>query len=78
MDREMARPLRLLIVEDSEDDTLLLLRELRQGGFEPTWDRIETAGDLAAALDRGAWDLVIADFTMPGFNGADALAIRVV
>jgi len=63
-DGEMG-PLRVLIVEDSEDDALLLLRELRHAGYEPRWQRIETADALMAALDREPWDIVIADFTMP-------------
>ena len=71
----MSTPLRLLIVEDSEDDALLLLRELRKGGFEPRWQRIDTADGLVTALDREQWDLVIADFSMPQFSGTDALAL---
>ena len=71
----MSTPLRLLIVEDSEDDALLLLRELRKGGFEPRWQRIDTADELVTALDREQWDLVIADFSMPQFSGTDALAL---
>ena len=68
-------PLRVLIVEDSEDDALLLLRELRHAGYEPRWQRIETADALMAALDREPWDIVIADFTMPEFSGTQALAL---
>src|SRR5712692_3394609 len=70
-----SKPLRVLIVEDSEDDAMLLVRELRHGGFEPTWERIETATAMIAALDREPWDLAIADFTMPSFGGTEALAL---
>jgi diguanylate cyclase (GGDEF)-like protein len=71
----MSTPLRLLIVEDSEDDALLLLRELRQGGFDPRWQRIDTADALVSALEREQWDLVIADFSIPGFSGTEALEL---
>jgi DNA-binding response OmpR family regulator len=62
-------PLRLLILEDSDEDNELLVYELRQGGFVPIWERVETAAAMVAALDRGPWDLVVADFTMPTFSG---------
>ncbi|MBA3703541.1 MAG: two-component system response regulator, partial [Rubrobacteraceae bacterium] len=39
----MGAPLRVLLVEDSEDDALLLVRMLRRGGFDPTWERVDTA-----------------------------------
>jgi DNA-binding NtrC family response regulator len=65
-------PLRVLIVEDSEDDTLLLVRELRRGGFEPEFIRVETPEDLGAALKDREWDLVISDYLMPHFSGLDA------
>jgi hypothetical protein len=42
-DPSSPRPLRVLIVEDSENDTLLLLRELERGGYEPNYERVETA-----------------------------------
>ena len=67
--------MRLLIVEDSEDDAKLLVREVRHGGFEPTWERVDTAAALTAALDWGPWDIVISDFTMPGFSGTEALVL---
>ncbi len=69
----MGRPLRILIVEDSEDDTRLLLRELRRGGFETAWQRVETADGMNAALAREKWDLIVADYTMPQFTGLGAL-----
>ena len=47
----MGIPLRVLLVEDSEDDALLLLRMLRRGGYDPTWERVETAAAMEAALD---------------------------
>jgi len=71
----MGVPIRLLLVEDSEDDALLLLHELKRGGYEPTHERVATEAGLAAALDRQSWDLVIGDHSMPGFSGIAALVL---
>lgn len=71
----MREDLRLLIVEDSEDDAMLLVRHLRQGGFAPVFERVETTESMAAALHRQPWDLVIADYTLPRFSGRGALAL---
>jgi signal transduction histidine kinase/CheY-like chemotaxis protein len=71
----MERALRLLIVEDSEDDALLEIRELRKGGFDPSFERVESREELEAALAAGPWDAIVADFNLSGFNGRDALAL---
>jgi two-component system cell cycle sensor histidine kinase/response regulator CckA len=70
-----APPLRLLLVEDSEDDAQLLVRRLTRGGFEVQAERVQTAGDFQAALDRQPWDIVIGDHSMPQFSGGAALAM---
>jgi PAS domain S-box-containing protein len=70
-----APPLRLLLVEDSEDDAQLLVRRLARGGFEIQAERVQTAGDFQAALDRQPWDIVIGDHSMPQFSGGAALAL---
>ena len=62
-------PLRVLIVEDSEDDARLLLRELRRGGYAPVFERVATPASLDAALERQTWDVVISDYVIPGFGG---------
>jgi two-component system, cell cycle sensor histidine kinase and response regulator CckA len=67
--------LHILIVEDSEDDLLLLLRELRRGGYNPDYVRVETAAEMQAALDRQPWDIVIADYTLPRFSAPEALQL---
>ncbi len=71
----MSVPLRVLIAEDSEDDALLLVRELKRGGYEPTYERVASAAAMAAALDRRGWDLVIGDHSMPHFSGLTALSL---
>ena len=71
----MGIPLRVLIVEDSEDDVALLLRELRRGGYDLTFERVDTPGAMKTALDKQTWDLVIADYSMPHFSAPDALAL---
>src|SRR2546426_7505327 len=71
----MSKPLRLLIVEDSEADTLLLLHELRRGDYNPTFERVDTPAAMSAALDRQRWDVVVADFSMPHFNALAALEL---
>lgn len=63
----------MLIVEDSVDDTDLILLELRRNGFDPTYERVDTRESLGTALARKHWDIVISDYAMPGFNGLDAL-----
>jgi two-component system sensor histidine kinase UhpB len=68
-------PLRLLMVEDSEDDALLLERELRRGGYEPVSQRVQTAEAMSAELKRQEWDIVISDYIMPKFNGLDAFKL---
>ena len=69
----MSKALRVLCVEDSEEDSLLLLRELRNGGYDPVWERVDTADAMSVALEEGSWDLVLADFAMPGFSALAAL-----
>jgi PAS domain S-box-containing protein len=71
----MSVPLRVLLVEDSEDDALLLIMSLRRGGYDPTWERVDTAATMEAALDGRGWDLVISDHGMPAFNSSAALAL---
>ena len=71
----MGVPLRILLVEDSENDALLLLRELRRGGYDPLWQRVFTAADMEAALEERVWDLVVADHSMPAFSSLEALRL---
>ncbi len=68
-------PLRVLIVENSEDDTHSLVRALRRGGYDPTFERVETAAAMKAALDQRVWDIVISDYSMPHFSGLAALTL---
>jgi signal transduction histidine kinase len=69
------RPLQVLVIEDSEDDALLLEIELQRAGYAPACHRVETPAALTAALERQSWDLVLADYHLPGFDGLAALAI---
>ena len=71
----MTTPLRILIVEDSEADAELLLRELRRGGYAPEFERVETPEGLDDALARQPWDLIVSDYAMPRFNGLQALKL---
>jgi len=70
----MRTPLRLLMVEDSEADAELILRELSRGGYAVTSERVQTEAALAGALSRQEWDLVLSDYTMPHFSASGALA----
>jgi len=70
------KQLKTLMVEDDENDALLLELELQRAGYEPACQRVETAAAMSAALERQAWDLVVADYLLlPQFNGLDALAL---
>src|SRR5882762_6263729 len=71
----MGVPLRVLFIEDSEDDTALLVRELKRAGYETDYKRVDTPNSLKAVLAAGEWDLVISDFSMPLFSGTDALKL---
>jgi signal transduction histidine kinase len=69
----MNKPLSVLIIEDSENDELLLLRELKRSGYSPEAERVYTAADLETALQKKAWEVIISDFVMPKFSGLEAL-----
>ena len=71
---EPRKPLRLLVVEDSDDDYEILLREVRRGGYDITSTRVSNADDLSVMLGQ-PWDLVITDWLLPGFGGLQALEI---
>jgi len=68
-------PLRVLMVEDSEDDALLVLRELKKGGYNPERVRVETAAAMRKALQDKTWDVILCDYQLPGFNGIEAIAV---
>ncbi len=71
----MGKSIKLLIVEDSENDAALLIRTLQRGGYEPDYEIVETPEAMADALNRQEWDLVISDYLMPLFSGLDALKL---
>jgi DNA-binding NtrC family response regulator len=63
-------------VEDSEDDALLLVRELKRGGYEPVYERVYTRQAMEKALaERGPWDVIVSDYRMPRFGAPEALAV---
>ncbi len=69
------KPLRLLIVEDSEDDAALLIRALQQGGYDLSCHRVQTEDGLRAALADGVWDVIVSDYSMPEFTAPAALDV---
>jgi PAS domain S-box-containing protein len=71
----MRKPLRVLVVEDSELDAALLLKELARGSFDVAWERVETAEAMREALARKPWDIVVSDYSMPTFDAPRALAL---
>ncbi len=69
----MAQPLRVLLLEDLDTDAELMVRELKQAGFDLVWDRVETEESLLACLDR-PYDLILSDNSMPSFDAMKALS----
>lgn len=68
-----AAPLRVLFVEDDENDALLMVRLLEREGFAPAMQRVVSASAMREALERSDFDVVLSDFTMPGFDALQAL-----
>jgi signal transduction histidine kinase len=67
------RSLRVLVVEDSEPDVLLMLQLLKRGGFATQHEQVCGPGEMQAALQKGEWDLILADHAMPQFSSLEAL-----
>ena len=71
----MDTPLRVLLIEDSESDAALIIRQLKKADYAVTPERVETAAQMTAALEQQAWDCVIADYRLPQFDAPAALAV---
>ena len=69
------KPLKVLVIEDSETDALLLVEQLRAGGYAPDARRVDNAEDLMDALDKQKWDVIFSDHSMPRFSSTEALEI---
>jgi signal transduction histidine kinase len=69
----MTTPLRLLIIDDSHDDALLMTRAIRAGGFDVAYRRVQTEAELQGALSEKSWDAIVSDYAIPGFSGLEAL-----
>lgn len=67
-------PLRVLIIDDSESDALLVVRALKRGGYEPSYERVWESASLLAAFAQ-PWDVIVSDYSMPRFTGTQALAL---
>jgi len=69
----MSRPLRLLLIEDSERDAAHVMLALKRGGLSPEIRRVETRDEMLAALGDGTWDAIVSDYHLPRFSAPDAL-----
>ena len=75
MDKSEGSTIKVLIAEDSDDDALLIKRELKRGGYNPSMLRVDSASEMQTALESQPWDLIITDHNMPSFNSNDALTL---
>ena len=71
----VSKPLRILLVEDSEDDAELLVCHLEHHNCDVEWLRVETPEAMSSALDRQQWDIILADYSLPKFNATAALHV---
>jgi two-component system, cell cycle sensor histidine kinase and response regulator CckA len=71
----MGKPLRVLLVEDSEDDAQLVVDQLERCGWDVTFDRVDTAEAMSACLDSATYDLILSDYNMPRFSAPEAVAL---
>lgn len=71
----MTESVQMLLVEDSTEDAFLIVRELQRGGFQVDFERVDTPAAMQAALELKTWQLIVSDYSMPEFNGANALKI---
>lgn len=71
----MEKTLYALIVDDSKDDAELITLELKNGGYDVNWERVETEEAMAKAFKKREWDVIIADYSMPRFSGLGALKL---
>jgi len=71
----MKKELRILVIEDSEDDALIVLRQIRKGGYDIYHERIETSQSMKVMLQEKTWDIILSDYKMPHFSGLQALTI---
>src|SRR6266576_3992467 len=69
------RPIRVLLVEDSQVDALLLTHALERGNFDPACERIDSREAMETCLEKKHWDLILADHSMPGFSAPEALEL---
>ena len=67
--------IRVLIIEDSEDDEMLLIRVLKKGGYDPVYERVETAAAMKKALKKKQWDIILCDYKTPKFDAPSAIAV---
>ena len=65
----------VLMVDDSEDDILLIIRALKKGGYHPVYERVDTADAMQKALQEKQWDIILCDYKMPDFSAPAALAL---
>jgi len=69
------KPLRVLIIEDNPDDADFVIRELRRGGYAPSWKRVLTERELRESLSTETWDVIISDHSLPEFSAPEAFAV---
>jgi len=70
-----SHPLRVLVVEDFEPDAVLVVRELERAGYAVEWRRVDDESSLRSALPAGPWDVLLCDYSLPGFDGLAALRV---
>jgi len=67
--------IRVLIVEDLEDDSRLIIRNLKKGGYNPVYERVETSAAMKKALKEKQWDIILCDYSLPNFNAPSAIDV---
>lgn len=69
----MGKALRVLMVEDNDDDAFFIIHELKEGGYEPQYRRVEKLPEALQLLEQEQWDILLSDYHLPGFTGMDVV-----